>query len=218
MHPFKTFRVKVNIYFMRIIHGELKILVIQKKGKDYWEFPNAIFNEDDEILEVCKRAASQVINHIHLENFEYKLINNFINDSLIEVNYVILNKKFKFNFIYNDLLNDINWFSTKELKDNFLLSQVKFNEILDFTKQFVKSNYANIRYFMTSKYTLSELQKAYINLGTNNKQFYEKRNFRKWLFIQNKENPFIEDTGRIKRGNHRPAKLYSSLERIIEFT
>ena len=91
MDPFKTFGVKVNIYFMRIIHDELKILVIQKKGKDYWEFPNAIFNEDDEILKVCKRAASQVINHIYLENFEYKLINNFINDSLIEVNYVILN-------------------------------------------------------------------------------------------------------------------------------
>ena len=218
MHPFKTFRVKVNIYFMRIIHGELKILVIQKKGQDYWEFPNSILKNDDEILEVCKRAASQVINHIHLENFEYKLINNFINDSLIEVNYVILHKKFKFNFIYNDLLNDINWFNTKKLKDNFLLSQVKFNEILDFTKQFVKSNYANIRYFISGKYTLSELQKTYINLGINNKQFYEKRNFRKWLFIQNKENLFIEDTGLIKRGNHRPAKLYSSLVRIIEDT
>ena len=218
MHPFKTFRVKVNIYFMRIIHDELKILVIQKKGIDYWEFPNAISKEDDEILEVCKRAASQVINHIHLGNFEYKLINNFINDSLIEVNYVILNKKFKFNFIYNDLLTDINWLSLKELKDNFLLSQVKFNEIFDFTKQFVKSNYANIRYLISGKYTLSELQKTYINLGINNKQFYEKRNFRKWLFIQNKENLFIEDTGLIKRGNHRPAKLYSSLERIIEVT
>ena len=218
MVSFKTFGVKVNIYFMRIIHDELKILVIQKKGKDYWEFPNAIFKEDDEILEVCKRAASQVINHIHLGNFEYKLINNFINDSLIEVNYVILNKKFKFNFIYNDLLTDINWLSSRELKDNFLLSQVKFNEILDFTKQFVKSNYANIRYFISGKYTLSELQKTYINLGINNKQFYEKRNFRKWLFIQNKENLFIEDTGLIRRGNHRPAKLYSSLERIIEIT
>ena len=218
MHPFKTFRVKVNIYFMRIIHGELKILVIQKKGQDYWEFPNSILKNDDEILEVCKRAASQVINHIHLENFEYKLINNFINDSLIEVNYVILHKKFKFNFIYNDLLNDINWFNTKKLKDNFLLSQVKFNEILDFTKQFVKSNYANIRYFISGKYTLSELQKTYINLGINNKQFYEKRNFRKWLFIQNKENLFIEYTGLIKRGKHQPAKLYSSLERIIEVT
>ena len=116
------------------------------------------------------------------------------------------------------MLNDINWFSAKELKNNLLLSQAKFNEILDFTKQFVKSNYANIRYFISGKYTLSELQKAYINLGINNKQFYEKRNFRKWLFIQNKENLFIEDTGLIKRGNHRPAKLYSSLERIIEVT
>jgi len=218
MVSFKNFGVKVNIYFLRIIHNELKILVIQKKGKDYWEFPNAIFKEDDEILKVCKRAASQVINYIHLENFEYKLINNFINDSLIEVNYVILHKKFKFNFIYNDLLTDINWFCSKELKDNFILSQVKFNEILGFTKQFVISNYANIRYFISGKYTLSELQKAYINLGINNKQFYEKRNFRKWLFIQNKENLFIEDTGLIKRGKHRPAKLYSSLERIIEVT
>ena len=218
MDSFKTFVVKVNIYFLRIIHNELRILVIQKKSKDYWEFPNAIFKEDDEILEVCKRAASQVINYIHLENFEYKLINNVINDSLIEFNYVILHKKFRFNFIYNELLTDINWFSSKKLKDNFLLSQVKFNEILGFTKQFVKSNYANIRYFISGKYTLSELQKAYINLGINNKQFYEKRNFRKWLFIQNKENLFIEDTGFIRRGNHRPAKIYCSLERIIEVT
>ena len=116
------------------------------------------------------------------------------------------------------MLTDINWLSSRELKDNLLLSQVKFNEILDFTKQFVKSNYANIRYFISGKYTLSELQKTYINLGINNKQFYEKRNFRKWLFIQNKENLFIEDTGLIRRGNHRPAKLYRSLERITEIT
>lgn len=218
MDSFKTFKIKVNIYFMRIIHGELKILVIQKKGQDYWEFPNSILKNDDEILEVCKRAASQITNHLHLENFEYKIINNFINKGFIEVNYLIFHKKFKYNFIYNNLLNDINWFSADELNNNSLLTQIEFNEILDFIKQFVKSNYANIRYFINGKYTLSELQKFYINLGIKNKQFYEKRNFRKWLFVQNKGNLFIEDTGLIKRGKHRPAKLYSSMERIIEVT
>ena len=75
-------------------------------------------------------------------------------------------------------------------------------------------HYANVRYFIKHKFTLSELQTAFINLGINKKQFHEKRNFRKWLFVHNKENIFIEDTNLMKYGNHRPAKLYRSLNRI----
>ena len=130
MDPFKTFGVKVNIYFMRIIHDELKILVIQKKGKDYWEFPNAIFKDDDEILEVCKRATSQVINYIYLGNFEYKLINNFIN--VYDVPYSIIST----NSITSGCL---------PLNINFIDSSTSSSKIIDWQWNFGDGGQSNLQ-------------------------------------------------------------------------
>jgi len=93
-------------------------------------------------------------------------------------------------------------------------NNIKFNKISNFVREFVRSDYANVRYFIKNKFTLSELQKTFINLGINKKQFHEKRNFRKWLFVQNKDNLFIEETNLMQHGNHRPAKLYKPLDRI----
>ena len=124
------------------------------------------------------------------------------------------------SFLYNKNLKDLTWFCDKELTENNILNKnilnnIKFNKISNFVREFISSDYANVRYFIKNKFTLSELQKTFINLGINKKQFLEKRNFRKWLFIQNKDNLFIEETNLMQYGNHRPAKLYKSLDRIV---
>ena len=43
------------------------------------------------------------------------------------------------------------------------------------------------------------------------KQFNEKRNFRKWLETYNKDKSFIKETNKRRHGNHRPAKIFTSI-------
>jgi len=210
----KYCNIKINVFFIRIIHNQLKILLIKKKGSDFWELPNTTLIENEDLSDSCKRATSLLISRIHAEYLQYKLIDNVINKGVIETDYLSLNRKFSYNFLYNQNLEDLTWLGDKELKENNVLNNINFNKISDFVREFIKSDYANVRYFIKHKFTLSELQTAFINLGINKKQFHEKRNFRKWLFVHNKENIFIEDTNLMKHGNHRPAKLYRSLNRI----
>ena len=212
----KNYNIKVNILFVRIINYNLKILFIKKKGSDFWELPNTTLIENEEFSDACKRATSLIINDIHIEHLQYKLIDNTIHREFIETNYLSLNRKFSYNFQYNNNLKDLTWFCDKELKENNVLNNIKFSKISNFLREFIRSDYANVRYFIKNKFTLSELQKAFINFGINKKQFHEKRNFRKWLFVQNRENLFIEETSLMKYGNHRPAKLYRPSNRIVE--
>ena len=211
----KYCNIKVNIFFVRVISNNLKILFIKNKGSNFWELPNTVLTENEDFSVACKRASSLLIGQSYTEDIEYKLIDNIICNGLLETNYLSLNKKFSYNFLYNKNLKDLTWFYDKELTENNILNNIKFNKISNFVREFVRSDYANVRYFIKNKFTLSELQKIFTNLGINKKQFHEKRNFRKWLFVQNKENLFIEETNLILHGNHRPAKLYKPLDRIV---
>ncbi|MAC61822.1 MAG: hypothetical protein CMN37_08050 [SAR116 cluster bacterium] len=211
----KYCNIKVNIFFVRVISNSLKILFIKNKGSNFWELPNTVLTENEDLSVACKRAASLLIGQSHTEDIEYKLIDNIICKGLLETNYLSLNKKFSYNFLYNKNLKDLTWFYDKELTENNIVNNIKFKKISNFVREFVRSDYANVRYFIKNKFTLSELQKTFINLGINKKQFHEKRNFRKWLFVQNKDNLFIEETNLMQHGNHRPAKLYKPLDRIV---
>ena len=62
-----------------------------------------------------------------------------------------------------------------------------------------------------NEFTLTELQDAFLSLDLENKQFNEKRNFRKWLFQKSKLKNFIEETDKIRTGQHRPAKIFRSI-------
>ena len=211
----KYCNIKINIFFVRVISDNLKILFIKNKGSNFWELPNTVLTENEDFSVACKRAASLLISQSHTEYIEYKLIDNILCNGLLETNYLSLNKKFSHNFLYNKNLKDLTWFCDKELTENNILNNIKFNKISNFVTEFIRIDYANVRYFIKNKFTLSELQKTFINLGINKKQFYEKRNFRKWLFDQNKDKLFIEETNLMQHGNHRPAKLYKSLDRIV---
>ena len=215
MNNLKYCNIKINILFVRVIRNNLKILFIKNNGSNFWELPNTLLTENEDFSGACKRAASLLINQSHTEDIEYKLIYNIICNGRLETNYLSLNKKFSYNFFYNKNLKDLTWFCDKELTENNILNNIKFNKISNFVREFISSDYANVRYFIKNKFTLSELQKTFINLGINKKQFHEKRNFRKWLFVQNKDNLFIEETNLMQYGNHRPAKLYKPLDRIV---
>ena len=69
-----------------------------------------------------------------------------------------------------------------------------------------KLDYSTIAFqFLPPTFTLSDLQRVYeIILG----EAIDKRNFRKWILALDQ----IEETGELRQGSHRPAKLYRMRE------
>ena len=91
------------------------------------------------------------------------------------------------------------------------MSADTLNKSFEFIRIFILNNPEHIFYLIKNEFTLTELQDAFLSLDLENKQFTEKRNFRKWLFQKSKLKNFIEETDKIRKGQHRPAKIFRSI-------
>ena len=205
-----TFNIKINILIVKIINNELNALFWKKKENDSWELPSQTMSYNQKFKFVCKSILSEIVNNKSLQEFNFKLADHFIKEKTIEFNYLCLSKKFKYSFIYNDKLKDITWVNREKFV-KFKLSADTLNKSFEFIRIFILNNPEHIFYLIKNEFTLTELQDAFLSLDLENKQFTEKRNFRKWLFQKSKLKNFIEETDKIRKGQHRPAKIFRSI-------
>ena len=205
-----TFNIKINILIVKIINNELNALFWKKKENDSWELPSQTMSYKQNFKFVCKSVLSEIVNNKSLQEFNFSLAGHFINEKTVEFNYLCLSKKFGYSFIYNDKLKDITWVNREKFV-KFNLSADALNKSFEFIRIFILNNPEHIFYLIKNEFTLTELQDAFLSLDLENKQFTEKRNFRKWLFQKSKLKNFIEETDKIRKGQHRPAKIFRSI-------
>jgi len=206
-----NFLIKVNVFFVSLIGSELKILVIKRVNSSFWELPSKYLKKNEELTFVCERAAKQIIYDSKIASYQFTHMEPNISGEEIDIDFLALNPSGKKSIRYNNELKDIDWFNKFQLNENPILTKERFLRVENFINKFVSFKYENIINFMKSEFTLTELQHAFINLGIKDKQFNEKRNFRKWLETYNKEKTFIKETNKTRYGNHRPAKIFTSV-------
>ncbi len=210
MHKYS---IKINLIFLGFINCQIKALLYLMENQKYWSIPNFYLDEDKDIEIASKQALSKLIyndlsNSIFI-NFQTKIDDNL--PSCVSLSYVVINKFEKLRLRYNSNLSDVNWFELNELP--------KLNEKQSFnikkSKRFLETLIINspkkILYFLPKYFTLSELQYAFQTLVPDNKNFLEKRNFRKWVKKYNHSKGFYVETKNFKHGKHRPAKLFTAL-------
>ena len=205
-----TFNIKINILIVKIINNELNALFWKKKENDSWELPSQTMSYNQNFKFVCKSILSEIVNNKSLQEFNFRLADHFIKEKTVVFNYLCLSKKFKYSFIYNDKLKDITWVNSEKIV-KFNLPADTLNKNFEFIRFFILNNPEHIFYLIKNEFTLTELQDAFLSLDLENKQFTEKRNFRKWLFQKSKLKNFIEETDKIRKGQHRPAKIFRSI-------
>ena len=205
-----TFNIKINILIVKIINNELNALFWKKKENDSWELPSQTMSYNQNFKFVCKSILSEIVNNKSLQEFNFRLADHFIKEKTIVFNYLFLSKKFGYSFIYNDKLKDITWVNREKFV-KFNLSADTLNKNFEFIRFFILNNPEHIFYLIKNEFTLTELQDAFLSLDLENKQFTEKRNFRKWLFQKSKLKNFIQETDKIRKGQHRPAKIFRSV-------
>ena len=206
-----NFLIKINIFFLSLIGNELKILSIKRINCSFWELPSKYLQKNEELTFVCERAAKQIIYDSNIANYQFAHMEPNISGEEIDIDFLALNPIGKKSIRYNNELKDIDWFNKFQLNEKPILTKERFLRVENFINKFVSLKFENILYFMKTEFTLTELQHAFINLGIKEKQFNEKRNFRKWLETYNKDKSFIKETNKTRYGNHRPAKIFTSI-------
>ena len=210
MHKYS---IKINLIFLGFINCQIKALLYLMENQKYWSIPNFYLDEDKDIEIASKQALSKLIyndlsNSIFI-NFQTKIDDNL--PSCVSLSYVVINKFEKLRLRYNSNLSDVNWFELNELP--ILNEKQSFN--IKKSKRFLETLIINspkkILYFLPKYFTLSELQYAFQTLVPDNKNFLEKRNFRKWVKKYNHSKDFFVETKNFKHGKHRPAKLFTAL-------
>ena len=205
------FLIKVNVFFVSLIGSELKILVIKRVNSSFWELPSKYLQKNEELTFACERAAKQIIYDSNIANYHFTHMELNISGEEIDIDFLALNPSGKKSIRYNNELKDIDWFNRFKLNEKSILTKERFLRVENYINKFVSFKYENILNFMKTEFTLTELQHAFINLGIKEKQFNEKRNFRKWLETYNKDKSFIKETNKTRYGNHRPAKIFTSI-------
>ena len=205
------FLIKVNVFFVSLIGSELKILVIKKVNSSFWELPSKYLQKNEELTFACERAAKQIIYDSKIVNYHFAHMEPNMSGEEIDIDFLALNSSGKKSTRYNNGLKDIDWFNKFKLNEKPILTKERFLRVENYINKFVSFKYENILNFMKTEFTLTELQHAFINLGIKEKQFNEKRNFRKWLETYNKDKSFIKETNKTRYGNHRPAKIFTSI-------
>ena len=193
-------------YFPRVVFGQIKIkldlaifsvqnnnLCILVKKAAPGELPYALINpEKDERLENALNRS--ILDQLgHLPSYYEQVITqggrkNHTNDWILNITYFCLTPILSLNSLTNT------WVKVKDL-----ISE-EVSQCVERLKN--KASYTSIPcYLALEPFTLSDLQKIYeIALGYK----LEKKSFRR-RFI---ESGLLEDTGQIRKANHRPAQLY----------
>ena len=202
------FPIKINIVPITLRDGKIKVLMMKSKIEMSWTFPNLFFSKETNLGEALRNALLHFINKDSLINFKFINLETTFFDGIINISYLIVYNAKKIKLKYNTNYIDMNWFDEKEIKKKNIYDYKNFEKAIEKIKENIKKNPENIFKFLNKEFTLTELQEAFQIIGINKKSCKEKRNFRKWVFGYNDGNGFVNETNKVKYGNHRPAKLY----------
>ena len=198
--------VTTDIVIFTIRDESLKLLLI-KRGlepfKGTWALPGGFVNPD-EALDVCARRELQEetgIADVFLEQlYTFGRPNRDPRERVITVAYYALIPSDRLALRAASDAQGVGWFDAETLP----ALAFDHNEIVSVALQRLRAklDYSTIAFqFLPTTFTLSDLQRVYeIILG----EAIDKRNFRKWILALDQ----IEETGDLRQGSHRPAKLY----------
>ena len=198
--------VTTDIVIFTIRDEGLKLLLI-KRGlepfKGGWALPGGFVNPD-EALDVCARRELQEetgIADVFLEQlYTFGHPNRDPRERVITVAYYALIPSDRLALRAASDAEGVGWFDAEALP----ALAFDHNEVVSVALQRLRAklDYSTIAFqFLPTTFTLSDLRRVYeIILG----EAIDKRNFRKWVLALDQ----IEETGDLRQGAHRPAKLY----------
>jgi 8-oxo-dGTP diphosphatase len=209
--------VTVDIILFTFHASDLKVLLIQRKGEPFqgkWALPGGFVEMDEDLHEAALRELAEETNvtDVYLEQlYTFGEPHRDPRTRVITVAYFALlsaDQSAQLNVQGNSDAADARWWSI------YQLPELAFDHapILQYALQRLrwKLEWTALGFLLLpAQFTLSELQKVY---ETVLNEPLDKRNFRRKMLAAD----VLEETGNIREGDHRPAKLYRFTAQAIE--
>ncbi|NOX64100.1 MAG: NUDIX hydrolase [Chloroflexi bacterium] len=207
--------VTVDIVLFTFTEGELRVLLIQRKHppfEGYWALPGGFVNIDEPLDQAAARELFEEtgVSNIYLEQlYTFGDPQRDPRGRVITVAYfAIMSADAAEKTRAGDDAAAARWFNVYDLPS------LAFDH-----ERIIKYALVRLRYkleytalgflLLPEEFTLSELQQVYEVVL---QERLDKRNFRRKILAQG----IIEDSGRLRYGDHRPAKLYHFTAAAIE--
>jgi len=209
--------VTVDIILFTFHAGDLKVLLIQRKGEPFkgkWALPGGFVDMDEELSAAALRELAEETNvtDVYLEQlFTFGQPHRDPRGRVITVAYFALlsaDQTAQLQVQSSSDAANARWWSIYALPD------LAFDHagILQYALQRLrwKLEWTALGFLLLpAEFTLSELQKVYERVLD---EPLDKRNFRRKMLATD----VLEETGNIRAGDHRPAKLYRFTATAIE--
>lgn len=209
--------VTVDIILFTFYENDLKVLLIQRRHDPFggkWALPGGFVEIDEDLEDAALRELAEETNvtNVYLEQlYTFGEPDRDPRTRVITISYFAL---LSVDQVANQQIrgasdaNDARWWSMYDLPE------LAFDHarILQYALQRLrwKLEWTALGFLLLpEEFTLSELQKVY---ETVLNEPLDKRNFRRKILATD----VLEETGNIREGDHRPAKLYRFTAKAIE--
>jgi 8-oxo-dGTP diphosphatase len=209
--------VTVDIILFTFHQDRLKVLLVKRKSAPYetnWALPGGFVNMDERLEDAARRELSEEtnVNDVYLEQlYTFGEPDRDPRGRVITVAYFALlsvDQALGFRLEAASDADDTLWWNVYDLPD------LAFDHapILTYALQRLrwKLEWTALGFLLLpAEFTLSELQRVY---ETVLNEPLDKRNFRRKMLAAD----VLEETGNLREGDHRPAKLYRFTAKAIE--
>lgn len=201
--------VAVDVVVFTIIDESLKVLLIKRGNEPYsgkWCLPGGFIQMSESLEDAAMRELREETNvkEVYLEQlYTFGKPRRDPRGRVVSVAYYVLVDFLKISprITGDENIKNIDWFDVNRLPS----LGFDHNDIINYALKRLryKLEYSVVGLeLLPEKFTLTQLQKMY-EVILNEK--IDKRNFRKKIFMMN----FLHETEELKKGSHRPAKLYT---------
>ena len=209
--------VTVDIILFTFHDNDLKVLLIRRNGEPFkgkWALPGGFVNMDEDLDTAAMRELAEEthVTDVYLEQlYTFGDPERDPRGRVITVAYFALlstDQAAQLHIKSDSDADDARWWSM------YALPELAFDHdpILQYALQRLrwKLEWTALGFLLLpAEFTLSELQKVY---ETVLNEPLDKRNFRRKMLATD----VLEETGNIREGDHRPAKLYRFTAKAIE--
>ncbi len=221
-YPYPRPAVTVDVILFTFLHDCLQVLLVQRRREpfqDCWALPGGFVDENEDLQDAARRELQEEtgVSDIYLEQlYTFGEPGRDPRGHVISVANLALLSADRARTLHiqgRDDATDARWW------DIYNLPPLAFDhdQILGYALQRLrwKLEWTALGFLLLpAEFTLSELQQVYeTSLG----ETLDKRNFRRKMLASSVEGQrIIEETGSLRAGDHRPAKLYRFSAKAIE--